>query len=347
MYKAFIARRFRIFREFRIDGFQRVNLITGRNNVGKTTLLEALFLHSGAVNIHLPFTVEALRGVTQFEGGLEVALSGLFNQFDATPSIELEGVDHLEIRRVCRLKVVPAPTVIQPGETETLLAPTGQALEISFSDPSRPEPLSARATIEKGKLRLDPAPIPPLYNGFFLMPRNVDHKGDAERFSELARTVGEEERLVQALRLIEPVVKGVRLLSHGGVSMIHVDIGLTQFMPLAYAGEGMVRLAAILVDIASAKNGVVFIDEFENGVHYSLLPEMWEATATFAERFNTQLFVTTHSAECVRAAHQVFAQRDYAFRLFRLQREPDRSVSAKLFTQEAIEAALKSELELR
>ncbi len=347
MYKSFVIRRFRLFKEFRIDDFQRVNLITGRNNVGKTSLLEALFLHSGATNVHLPFTIEALRGVTQFQGGLEVALSGLFNEFNPRPPIELEGIDQLGIKRVCRLRVVPTPTVIQPGEAEAPPTAASQAIEITFIDPSRPQPLSAQAILEKGQFRLGPAPIPPLYPGFFLTPRSADHKSDADKFSELARSVGEEKRLIDALRAIEPAIKAVRLLNHGGVTMIHADVGLDRFLPLAYAGEGMVRLAAILVAIASAKNGVAFIDEFENGVHYSVLGKIWEATASFAERFNTQLFVTTHSAECVRAAHEVFAKQEYAFRLFRLQREPDRTVSAKAFSREAIEAALKTELELR
>jgi AAA15 family ATPase/GTPase len=99
--------------------------------------------------------------------------------------------------------------------------------------------------------------------------------------------------------------------------------------------------------VASSKNGIVFIDEVENGVHYSVLSKLWEATAEFAERFNTQVFATTHSLECIRAAYETFAERQYAFRLFRLQRETDRSVSSKEFSMDAIGAALKTELELR
>jgi hypothetical protein len=347
MYKSFVVRSFRTFKELRVEGFQRVNLITGRNNVGKTALLEALFIHCGAANIHLPFSIENLRGVTQFQGGPEIALSSLFHEFDIRAPIELEGIDQLNIKRTCQLRVVPAPTVLPTTETETPTATTGQAIEITFVDPSRPEPLSARAVLEKGQLKLDPSPRAPLYQGFFLTPRGADHRSDAERFSKIAAIIGEEDRLVDAVRVIEPAIRAIRLLSHGGVSMLHVDVGLTRFLPLPYAGEGMVRLVAILIAIASAKNGVLFIDEFENGVHYTVLDKMWEATATFAERFNVQLFVTTHSGECIRAAHRVFSERDYAFRLFRLQRELDRTVSAKAFTKDAVEAALKTELELR
>ena len=348
MYRSFVAQNFRGFRELRIGDFQRVNLITGRNNVGKTSLLEGLFLHAGAPNVTLPFAIESLRGVTQFQGGLEEGLSGLFNNFDTRPPIRFEGEDQLGIKRTCELRLVPAPTTIPSGEAQKASpVETAYAIEITFFDPSRPEPASTRAVQEKGQLRLEPAPIPPFYKGYLVSPRSSDHKGPAERFSELVKTVGEEERFVTALRVLEPAIKAVRLLSHGGLSMIHLDVGLKRFLPLAYTGEGMVRLADILIAVASSKNGVVLIDEFENGVHYSVLGKMWQATAEFADRFNAQVFATTHSMECIRAAHETFAHREYAFRLFRLQREADRSISSKVFSKDAIDAALKTDLELR
>jgi AAA15 family ATPase/GTPase len=347
MYRSFVAQRFRGLKELRITGFQRINLITGRNNVGKTSLLEALFIHSGAVNISLPFTIEALRGVAQFQGGLEESLTGLFNEFDTRPPIRLEGEDQLGTQRTCELRLTPAPTTIPTGEAQTSSTDKASAIELIFSDSLRPEPISTRGVIEKGQLRLDPAPIPPLYQGYFVTPRSLDHKAQAERFSELVKVVGEEDRLVAALQVLEPSIKAVRLLNHGGVSMIHLDVGLKRFMPLAHTGEGMVRLADILIAIGNSKNGVVLIDEFENGVHYSVLGKLWKATAEFAERFNTQVFATTHSLECVRAAHETFAHREYAFRLFRLQREKDLSVSSKMFSKDALDAALKTDLELR
>ena len=55
MYKSFKIKNFRCFKELAITSFKRVNLIAGLNNVGKTALLEALFLHCGATNPELTF----------------------------------------------------------------------------------------------------------------------------------------------------------------------------------------------------------------------------------------------------------------------------------------------------
>lgn len=324
-----------------------MNLVTGRNNVGKTALLEALFIHSGAANIHLPFTIEALRGVTQGEASPDLGLAGLFNNFDTSPLIELEGIDKIGIKRVCTLKVIPVSTTLEPTAEGGGSVARGQGVEITFIDISSQQHVSSRAAFEKGELRLDPLPIPPTYVGVIVSAKGHSHKADAERFSELVKNKDEEEKLVDAIRVIEPSVRALRLLTHGGMAMIHVDVGLRRFLPLAYAGEGMARLASILVAVASSKNGVVFIDEFENGIHYTVLPKMWTAVAEFAERFNAQVFATTHSAECVRAAHQAFSGRDYTFRLFRLDRSSDGDIRAMTFGKDAVEAALKTDLELR
>ncbi len=44
MFKDFHIKNFRCFKDTKIEGFERVNLIGGKNNAGKTALLEALFL---------------------------------------------------------------------------------------------------------------------------------------------------------------------------------------------------------------------------------------------------------------------------------------------------------------
>jgi AAA15 family ATPase/GTPase len=44
MLRSLYIQNFRQFRELQIDSLRRINLIAGRNNAGKTALLEALYL---------------------------------------------------------------------------------------------------------------------------------------------------------------------------------------------------------------------------------------------------------------------------------------------------------------
>lgn len=345
VYSSFRVRRFRSFLEFHIEGLQRLNLITGQNNVGKTALLEALFIHCGGANVTLPFAIENFRGVGRFESPMDAALAGLFYDFDPTSAIELQATE-LDITRTCVLRIVDAPTTVPRDHGEDVPSAT-KALELTWDDPAKGGSVTRRAVLEKDGLRMDPLGMPPFREAVFVHTSGRDHKTDALRFSRLAKIVGEEDRFAEALAAIEPSIKKVRLLDHAGITMIHADVGLKRFLPLAYAGEGLVRLGSLLTAIAVSRNGAVLIDEFENGLHHTVLRKAWQAILSFAERFNVQVFATTHSAECIRAAHFEFSERDYAFRLFRLARVSDGTIAAMPFEREALDAALRTDLDLR
>ena len=47
MYSSLSIKNFQAFQSLKIDGLKRVNLLTGRNNSGKTSVLEALYLLEG------------------------------------------------------------------------------------------------------------------------------------------------------------------------------------------------------------------------------------------------------------------------------------------------------------
>ena len=47
MYSSFRVQNFRGFKDLRLDDLARVNLIAGKNNTGKSALLEAIFTYTG------------------------------------------------------------------------------------------------------------------------------------------------------------------------------------------------------------------------------------------------------------------------------------------------------------
>ena len=50
MLESLRVKNYRVFKDLKIDGLHRINLIAGKNNSGKTSLLEAMFLLSGGGN---------------------------------------------------------------------------------------------------------------------------------------------------------------------------------------------------------------------------------------------------------------------------------------------------------
>ncbi|HQU47034.1 MAG TPA: AAA family ATPase, partial [Pirellulales bacterium] len=70
-------------------------------------------------------------------------------------------------------------------------------------------------------------------------------------------------------------------------------------LPLGSLGDGMRRLMAIATSLAFTKNGCLFVDEIDTGLHYSVMPDMWKLVIAKAGAANVQVFATTHSWDCI------------------------------------------------
>ena len=70
-------------------------------------------------------------------------------------------------------------------------------------------------------------------------------------------------------------------------------------------GDGTNRILTIILALVNADNGYLLIDEFENGLHYSVQEKLWEIVFSLAEKLNVQVFATTHSEDCIDGFEQI------------------------------------------
>ena len=99
--------------------------------------------------------------------------------------------------------------------------------------------------------------------------------------------------------------------------------------------------------MTTVQDGLVLVDEIENGLYYRNLESAWRAIDAASQEANAQLFATTHSAECVQAAlRAVSAGNADAFRLYRMERQDGR-LRVVEFDHETAEAAFDLQLEFR
>jgi len=78
--------------------------------------------------------------------------------------------------------------------------------------------------------------------------------------------------IVNCLKSIEPKVLDARTGLNG---IVAVDIGLDNFLLVNYLGDGVVRILSILTSIYGTKNGILMIDEVENGLHVDSIKYIW------------------------------------------------------------------------
>ena len=368
------VRNFRTFGELTVERLSRINLVAGRNNSGKTSLLEALFLLSGFGDPRLTVDLSAIRGIDSVSGPREMLWELLwklmFFALDSEGSIEIKG-DHsshesltlhisLEWRDDDNINLplfddsgeIPARST--PGKP----TPSEPTLLFSFQRGSA-SPHDRRMHIGDGRMTIrggrgigeqawrrgrpsakDASPA------IFLTTRisAEDTRQDAMRLGRL-RKRKQGDLVLKALQSIEPRLQSIEDNSASGSPMIWGDVGLTELVPLSVMGEGMIRIAQLVLAIADLPKGLVLVDEIENGLHHSVLPRFWKAIDVAAQQFNTQVVATTHSLECVQAAGQSFRGSD-SFLLHRLESSGsgNRCVT---YQPEDIEAAMLHDLEVR
>lgn len=190
-----------------------------------------------------------------------------------------------------------------------------------------------------------PAPPPVIFLEASRAPAAAE---TAERYGKM-EVLGQQDVLRDALRVAEPRLQRLAVVVLGQSPVLHADIGVGRLMPLPLMGEGMTRIFSLVVGIGNAPNGVVLVDEIENGLHHSVLQRVWRVIAEAARQFDVQVFATTHSFECIEAAHRAFDEDlglDYDFRLHRLERV-NGNIEVRTSDREALRAALDMGLEVR
>ena len=323
MIEQFQAVSYRGLRGFSLDGMRRVNVVTGPNGVGKSSLAEALWLFDGRYNPTNLFTQTVQRldsspglGLLAPLGGSPVELRG--REDGALHGVRFEFTEFGQPEQTHtngspRSGGVDAGEEFRTGtgnigsdaaEGLNLFAPLG-ILQVEYG-PDGPQADTYRSEVLAGFGGLRFArPLPRIARPpGALVNRDSPFPVDSTRVEQFSSTVarGEKRRLLNVLRLIRPAIEDIEILTHLGQPSLWADVGEPELLPLEAVGGGMVRLLGLLVTFFSARGGLVIVDEIENGIHHSALQELWRQILGLSETLDVQVVATTHSLDCVKAA---------------------------------------------
>jgi len=355
MLRNFSVRNFRCLLKLDVEPLARVNLIVGANNVGKTALLEALFLHFNPGRPEASLGVNHSRGARGNDAETWEELDWVFHAKQTASVIELLSVT--DQKEVCALHIRladPKERLLHIPETDgdsqinaEMQSSVVQStvLTLMYTD-NKGRRFSGQAYLTVGGISATSDDMPELGRVSLVLknPRFSDEH--AKRYTDLAVT-GREEELLPPLQAIDPRIKRLKLLFPSNRPMLYVDDGGDQLVPLTYMGEGLGYVLSWQLAILASENGTVLIDEFENGLHYSALTDVWKAIGIAARDSNVQIFATTHSWECVKAAQRAFADSDEdEFRLHRLERR-DGDIDAITYDQEQLATSIEFNFEVR
>lgn len=363
MLRSLQIKNFRCFEGLTIDPLERVNLIGGMNNVGKTSLLEAILVYINPSDPTSLLAINQNRGI----GFKKIEeFKGFFFDQNLSGEIVIKGADQFENQYSLKIYLGEPEEISLPNEDESSILSVylshrnasltterrerGKLLLVYQDEEGKQKTskIESIGDINRKKLTVrgfsdirEKFPV-----GIYITASSRSPEEDAKRFSDLER-VGRQEEVLETLQLIEPRLKRLTLLVIDRETIIHGDIGMSELVPIPLMGEGLGRLLSILLAIANAKGGTVLIDEIENGLHYSVLFDVWRAIAHAARRADVQIFATTHSQECIRAAHRAFeSSEQYDFRYHRLERV-DKVIKAVTYDRETLGFSDEMSLEMR
>ena len=357
---------FKLFRDITLPRLGRLNLFVGENNSGKSCLLEAINLYAGRTPLTDILQTAAGRSAESLRPWDPVALTEegtsithpvfeLFHRAGFTKEITIEKIgDSSPLRVLClpyrRVTEEEGFVRYVPVNQGDAIPPEGIEIALPVYRGDRYVGLVTRRMLPRGRIQfVEKSPNEDALSVSFLPARGFsDHKA-ASLWDAMVQGPG-QELVLQWLRLLDPRIEDLayvagRLGSSPRLALLKVE-GQGR-IPLRSMGDGLTKLFHIALAVASAPKGVLLIDEFENGLHWSFQEKLWIALARAAREFNVQVFCTTHSRDCIEsfAAAVKDAGPDGAS-IYRLERKGD-DVFATDLPLLNVDAAMREHAEVR
>ena len=339
-------KRYRNLKELQIDSLGRVNLITGKNNTGKSTLLEAVAIHAAKGNLGLMYQLLVEHGemsdlnsdnIDSTETNCKV-LSSLFNErrigFNSVDAIEInasvnrssvnmEADKNTLLNDAVSLRFVKYVIEKQKDEqgnefskrkTIDVNSETIDDFKIGFEIKSENDAIVVSLAGDALRRRFSFANINRVNNDVscsFVRSRNVSKNNNGDLFDKIVMS-SREQYVIEALKIIEPFVEKIAFVGNNRTersAIINLS-GPQQRLPLQSMGDGINRILTIILALVNADNGYLLIDEFENGLHYGVQEKLWEIIFKLSKELNVQVFVTTHSNDCIKGFEAVLNRQE-------------------------------------
>ncbi|MDE7457149.1 MAG: AAA family ATPase, partial [Prevotella sp.] len=340
--------RLRGIRECILEDFGRFNIFLGHNNCGKTTVLEAIYLFLGNDNIIANVNINNLRQLI-VDNDEKYQLN--FYDLDTSYPITLSGI-YDDVSRSAEFKYweqfAEAIDVNDIKDKQTALEKEyGLQLKFDISTETYQSRLILSSNEEKQARTEVPNDLGNHINSVYLSSI-IGHSNFVNDFYSTVLKQKKEEKLIAILREIEPSIQDAVIANN----LLMVDIGLKQRVPIQVLGDGIRKIFDIITAMFQCENGVLLIDEMENGFHFKTMPILWRAIIQTAKELNVQVFATTHNIDTLQAANAVLQEDIYTdmqtqWRAYTLRKFPDGELKSYKHTYEQFSYLLNKDREIR
>ena len=294
---------FKCFEDFKAEGFGRVNLIGGKNNVGKTAFMEACFLglpkkntkeyieNTLIIELHrnsLDFLLEWMDDFTLFIFKYEQSLISINHNIVAIKIIErdMPYTEFLTYNDDAQ-KILDS----NPNAQKSVLNKS-MSFDEKYQKVTNEIKIDLLSNFYKEKL-------PPLIFNISFISVGNNFNNYLISFIDEIKLLDREDDLNRLLKIFFEIEK---------IDIIKNKVMLKKdkkYLLLSEFGDGVKHFLNIILALYLNKDSILYLDELENGIHYSNLDKLWEIILTISKQQNVQVFATTHSKECIESYARV------------------------------------------
>ena len=345
MFSKIEIERFRGIRHASIKGFKQINLFFGKNNCGKSSLLESLFFACGLSNPILPIHVNLMRGY--YKARFNDLKLDFYNLDSSQPiHIRMENDEKRDLRinlfeqKQNNVSLNVDNTHILSNIEEGIY---GLKIDFTIND----KHFESQIGIDPKKSAADATRIVPeqyteSLRCIYLSPK-YDFGTSIQGLKDILQNK-EEHFIVEGLKLIEPRVKDFTFTDNDML----VDIGLAKRIPVNVLGDGARKIVSLLTAVYDCRDGVLLVDEISNGFHYSVMCDLWKVLINAAIKNKTQLFITTHDTDSIKGLRDAALENHKDIvATFKLLKTSDDELKAYHYSLESLDYSINQEIEVR
>ncbi|WP_120845250.1 AAA family ATPase [Helicobacter pylori] len=337
---------FKTFKDTQIDGFTKLNIITGGNNVGKSNLLEALYCLVGksmhpCANIteiydnirKEPLTTE-LKNLMFYGLGTEKEIQ-IVTTLDNNQTLDLQ-IKFIasEDQKTLESQIIPTAEQTQmSSQLNFTLKKNNEEIyndHLNIAKAYNFPPIPNQSGYNRQFKNFDPNQLQKLlpFESAAIIPSDAAYRQAhmIQAVSKICSNNQLEEELNERLNQFDNNIQSISFNTNNQLKLKVKNI--KEKVPLSVFGDGLKKylhiVSAFMVDNAKT----IYIDEVENGLHFSRMKLLLRCVIDFINENkdgNLQVFMTTHSQEFIEILDQVIREKDFAHqtKLFCLEQYDD------------------------
>lgn len=359
---------FRGIKNLELKNVNQINILTGDNNNGKTSILEVIQSYQNPADIREWRSLLRRNGqgrmssdITYYEGFYD-----LFNINDDEKKIEYSiSLNSGENHKVSMSAKESVEEILEKDyESLRGFAITGgdgqqddnvrtvpkMKINISFD-----EKAVCEQEIYDGQvvlaLKSDEACAEYAYDGRIIYISPVRH---AEGSVYLRRVLDYPELYEQMLQVLREYDEDIISINYdvdenryGRGSYKILSKANRKALPLNVYGDGMKKAVLLMSAVIAAKDGILLLDEFETAIHTSAMTRTFKWILETCVKLNVQVFLTSHSSEAIDKLLKCSPDSLNRISVYTLYKDDEGMSVRQLSGRKAIEAQDEMGLELR